>query len=395
MRMFRNRALSTLAVASAVLLLASGCAATAPAKPHAATTSAPTPTLDSSTAAALQKALDGTRTQAGSPGAIAEVTSPAGTWIGSSGTAAQGTDTPVTPDDRTRIGSLTKTMTATILLQLVEEHKLSLDDTIGKYVPGMPNGDTATLRQLADMTSGIPSYTASTAWQNAVFADPQKQWTPQSLVDFEKGQPADFAPGAGWAYSNTNYVLLGMVIEKVTGEPIATVFNKRIFEPLKMTHSSFPVGTNTIASPYLSGITEQGQPDGKTADATEFSPSIAFTAGQVISTLSDLEKWSDALFTGHGILTPAMQKLRRDSIIRNIPPNTAQAGYGLGIGDRNGWWGHDGEIPGYNTVLFHNYALDTTIIVIVNSDVPFGPADAQQSPAQAVFAALVKVLSKP
>ncbi len=98
----------------------------------------------------------------------------------------------------------------------------------------------------------------------------------------------------------------------------------------------------------------------------------------------------DALFTGKGILKPATEKLRRDSIIHDIPPNTATAGYGIGIGDKNGWWGHDGDIPGYTTVLFHNDKLNTTIIVIVNSDVTFGSADS--APATGVFAALAAVL---
>jgi D-alanyl-D-alanine carboxypeptidase len=338
----------------------------------------------------FQNALDDTRAQGGFPGVIAEVISPDGDWIGRSGTAGSDAHKGPSVNDRTRIGSLTKTMTATVLLQLVEEHKLSLDDTIGSYIPNIPNGDTATLRQLADMTSGIPSYTADPKWQAQVFADPEKAWTPQQLVDFAIGQPAVFAPGAGWQYSNTNYVLLGMVIEMVTGQPIATVFQKRLFGPLGMKDTVFPTGTNDIASPHLNGITEQGQPEGKTADATMFSPSIAFTAGEVISTLGDLKKWGHALFTGDGILKPSTEKLRRDSLITNIPPMTPTAAYGIGVGNRNGWWGHDGEIPGYTTSLFHNDKLNTTIIVEVNSDVAFGSANT--APSTAVFGALMAAL---
>ncbi len=93
-----------------------------------------------------------------------------------------------------------------------------------------------------------------------------------------------------------------------------------------------------------------------------------YAAGEVISTIDDLEKWAHALFTGEGVLSPAMQDVRRESILTSPPPNTETAGYGIGIGDRNGWWGHTGEIPGYNTALFHNYDTETTVIVIVNSD---------------------------
>lgn len=110
-----------------------------------------------------------------------------------------------------------------------------------------------------------------------------------------------------------------MVIEKVTGHPIANVFQKRLFDPLKMTHTSFPIGSN--AAPHLNGVTNQGQPTRQTADATNFSPSIAFTAGEVISTLDDPKKWGDGLFSGEGILTPATQTLRRRLLRPPCPPH--------------------------------------------------------------------------
>ena len=352
--------------------------------------------IDDATQQALQKALDDTRATGGFPGVIALVSSPQGTWIGTSGTTGAGLDAVPTPTDRTRIGSLTKTMTATVILQLSEEGKLNLSDPIGKYVPGMPNGDTATIQQLAEMTSGIEPYTESTVFMQQFFADPQKVWTPQELVAFEQGQPAKFAPGEGWQYSNTNYVLLGMVIEQITGQSIADVFQQRLFGPLGMTDTVFPGGSNAIADPHLRGLTEQGQDDGVTADATDWSPSEAYTAGEVISTLGDLEIWADALFTGEGILQPATQQMRRDSINRTIPPNSATAGYGFGIGDMGGWWGHDGQIPGYTTAVMHNYDLDTTIIALVNSDIPLpaAPGEKPAEPAPAVQKALAQVLTK-
>ncbi|HET8926890.1 MAG TPA: serine hydrolase domain-containing protein [Microbacterium sp.] len=384
--------LAALAVASALLLVSAGCTAeTVPA--DSGSPASPTQALDAATIAQFQKALDDTRAAGGFPGVIATVISPQGTWVGTSGVAAAGTDRVPTPTDRTRVGSLTKTMTATILLQLVEEGDVSLDDTVEEYVPGMPNGDVATLRQLADMSSGIPSYTGDPKWQQEAFADPEKHWTPDELVGFVADAPPDFAPGQGWSYSNTNYVLLGMVIEQVTGQPIADVFAQRIFDPLGMTDTSFPTGTNALPDPHLDGVTGQGQPEGQTADATNFSPSIAYTAGEVISTLDDLKKWGDALFTGEGILNPDTQQLRRESIIRDIPPaNSDTAGYGLGIGVHGDWWGHDGAIPGYTTSLSYSYALDTTVIVITNSDVPFDIAGGTATPAPAVLAALTALL---
>lgn len=344
------------------------------------------------TTASFQQVLDDTRATAGFPGAIALVLAPQGSWIGTSGTTGQGLDAVPSPTDHTRVGSLTKTMTATVIHQLSEEGRLELSDPIGKYVPGMPNGDTATIQQLAEMTSGIQPYTESDVFKQQFFADPHKVWTPQELVAFEQGQPAKFAPGQGWQYSNTNYVLLGMVIEQITGQSIADVFQERLFGPLGMTDTVFPGSSNAIADPSLHGVTEQGQDDGTTADATDWNPSEAYTAGEVISTLGDLEIWANALFTGEGILKPETQQFRRDSINRTIPPNSANAGYGFGIGDMGGWWGHDGQIPGYTTAVMHSYDLDTTIIVLVNSDIPL-PGEKGPEPAPAIQKALAQVVA--
>jgi D-alanyl-D-alanine carboxypeptidase len=387
-------------VLGVVLVGAAACGSSTPSStsstpsPSGTTTVGAGASVDAATAHAYQQVLDDVRAQGGFPGVVAGVWSPEGAWVGTSGTTGEGLTATPTAQDRTRIGSLTKTMTATVLLQLAQEGRLSLDDTIGTYVPGMPNGDVATLRQLADMSSGIPSYTAVDAFTTQLFADPTKVWTPDELVGFVRGEAPSFAPGKGWEYSNTNYVLLGMVIEKVTGMPMADVFQERLFGPLGMTDTTFPGGSAAIADPHLSGLTAQGQPEGQTIDATGWNPSEAFTAGELISTLDDLKTWADALFTGEGVLTPASQQLRRDSVIYSIPPaNSPTSGYGIGIGNKDGWWGHDGQIPGYTTVVVHDYDLDTTIIVVVNSDVPF--TDKGPVPAPAVAAGLQKVVTGP
>jgi D-alanyl-D-alanine carboxypeptidase len=397
----RRQLFLTAAVVGALVASAACSAPSAPNSDAGSSTSSASPqsntppagsTSSPATPSSLQKALDDLRSQAGFPGAIAGVWSPDITWIGTTGTVGTGQDQPPAPDDHTRVGSLTKTITATILLQLVQEQKVSLDDPIGKYVEGIPNNE-ATLRQLADMTSGIPIYSAQQTFQDALYAKPQAPWTPTQLISYIRDVKPDFPPGKGWEYDNTNYVLLGMVIEKVTGAPIAKVYQDRIFGPLQMTDTSFPNDSTVLPEPYLSGVTNQGQPTGKTADSTHWNPSSAYTAGAIISTFNDLKKWADALFTGKGILDPATQQLRRDSIIRNIPPNTAQAGYGIGIGDRDGWWGHDGDLPGYTTSLFHNYELDTTIIVVVNSDITIPGTNPPADPAPAIFGALAGSLS--
>lgn len=163
-----------------------------------ASTSAPNDAgFDDATRASFQQALDDTRTTGGFPGVIALVQSAQGTWIGTSGTTGEGLEGAPTPTDHTRVGSLTKTMTATVILQLAEEGKLDLSDPIGKYVPGMPNGDTATIQQLAEMTSGIEPYTTSDVIQQQLFADPLRAWTPEELIAFERASRPSFPPARG------------------------------------------------------------------------------------------------------------------------------------------------------------------------------------------------------
>lgn len=338
---------------------ASGSAA-ASAKPSASAT------FDT---AAFQQVLDVNRSQFGFPGVMAGVWSPTNEWIGVSGTVGQGMTTPITSDIHTRIGSITKTFTVTALLQLAEQGKLSLDDPIGKYVTGVPNADTATLTNLADMTSGIPSYTADDTFVNALFADPTKPVSPQQLVDVIRTQTAAFAPGTKFDYSNSNTVLLGVVIEQVTGRPIAEVLQEQIFTPLGLKGTSFPGESQAIPSPYWYGITQQGQPAGATANATNWNPSWAYTAGEMISTLDDLHTWGKALGTGEGILGTEMAAKRLASLNNSVPPNTAEKSYGLGFGQLNGWIGHTGELPGYNTTVYYNPKSQATVVVMVNSDI--------------------------
>ncbi|TSD94970.1 beta-lactamase family protein [Gordonia rubripertincta] len=368
-----------------------GIAACSPSQTASEGSSAIPTSVSAESGAAFQQVLYDLRSSGGFPGVIARVISPAGIWTGTAGTAVEGQDRPITASDHTRIGSLTKTMTASILLQLVQDGRVSLDDPISKYVPEAPNGN-ATVRQVADMTSGIPSYTLSDTFTQRFFADPGYDWPPNELVDAAKSLPPAFAPGAGWQYSNTNYVLLGLLIERVLRQPIRDAFDERIFRPLGMEDSSWPGGSVAIPDPHVNGVTSQGQPTGTTVDSTNWNPSFAFTAGAVISTLDDLQRWGDALFTGRGVLDPSTQQLRRDSILTSPPPNTATAGYGIGIGNRDGWWGHDGDFPGFNSSLFHDYDSDTTIIILVNSDDDITVDGKQESPVSAILAGLISAL---
>ncbi|HLL38960.1 MAG TPA: serine hydrolase domain-containing protein, partial [Rubrobacteraceae bacterium] len=161
------------------------------------------PALEESLEAAFEKSFQ----DSGAPGAIAAVRTPDGTWVRSLGVANKASGQPMQPDMHHRIGSVTKTFTATLLLKAAARGQLSLDDTIDRYVEGIPNGDEITLRQMADMSSGIASYTENEQFQEDLFADPEAVWTPEELARIGIKDSPLFDPGKGWHYSNTNYVL--------------------------------------------------------------------------------------------------------------------------------------------------------------------------------------------
>ena len=154
------------------------------------------------------------------------------TWTEAFGTRQLGIDDPVTTDDHFRIGSNTKTMTGTALLQLIDARSVALDDPVSRYRPDVPSGDTITVAQLLDMRSGLKSYTVLRSFNEAMDDEPDRAWDPEELVAIGLAEPVSFNPGTGWEYSNTNTVLAGLIVEQITGQPLAEVLNERIFEPL-------------------------------------------------------------------------------------------------------------------------------------------------------------------
>jgi D-alanyl-D-alanine carboxypeptidase len=355
------------------------------------------PELSSKLDAAVKAALP----QTAAPGVIVGVVSPSGTWKAAYGKADPSAGTPMAVGMHTRIGSVTKTFTGTAIMQLAEAGKLSLDDKIQKYVPGIPNGDRITLRQLADMTSGLASYTQSEKFQRVLFSKPQTIFTPKELVAFGVAESPLYEPGASFNYSNTNTVLLGMIIEKVTGKPVGQFFKEKIFDPLKLRNTSWPGDSTAMPAPFAQGFTLQGdfaKPDAP-SNATHWNPSWGWTAGELISDMDDLLVYARAIGTGHGLLGEAAQKERL-----TFP---AAGGYGIGIGCSGGWLGHTGELPGYNTTVYYNTGTDTAVVVQTNSDIASGNCDEKptlvddprdtecSSPAKRVFVAISKALDQP
>jgi D-alanyl-D-alanine carboxypeptidase len=319
------------------------------------------------------------------PGVVVGIWIPGeGSYVATRGLSDIKTRQPMRADDHFRIGSITKTFTATLLLILADEKKLGLDDPVSKYAAWVPNGEKITLRMLADMTSGLHSYTEDDAWVKTAFSNFKRVWTPRELVDVGIKHPPDFPPGQGWHYSNTNYVLLGMILEHVTGKRIQDSFDEKLFKPLKLKETSWPVGA-ALPKPYAHGTTVQTLDD-KLDDATHRNPSWAFTAGELVSTMADMRTWIVSYATG-SLVSPEMQKQRLTWM--TMPPNTPEHAYGIGIGIDHGWLGHTGELPGYNCSAYYLPDKKAVIVVMVNSDIPAG----KNNPAPTIMKALTQVVT--
>jgi D-alanyl-D-alanine carboxypeptidase len=416
-RSHRTRVIA-LAAAAAIALLAAGCSSTV--APHASPTAsanssacvaspdrvlretrAPAAELPASLTSELDAAAKAGLAETSSPGTIVAVQTPQGRWIKALGVADSQTGTPMSVDDVQRIGSVTKTFTGTLILQLAEHGDLSLDDTIDRYVDGVPNGSTITLRMLLDMTSGLASYTRNAELVNAWFANPTAPWTPAQLLTASFALPPEFTPGAKFDYSNTNFILLGEVVEKVTGMTFADALDENVLAPLGLHHTAMSTGT-ALADPHAQGYTLQGTSDTDftPVDATGWDPSFASTAGEMTSTVGDMLVWARALTTGHDILDADAQTAR----LASVP---GKAGYGLAVGCIDGWFGHTGEIPGFNTSLFTDTRSGTSVVVFTNSDIPSGTCSASKTepanpstaacmnPATRIFVELSKALDRP
>jgi D-alanyl-D-alanine carboxypeptidase len=260
------------------------------------------------------------------------------------------------------------------------------------------------------MTSGIADYSV----EDEVFSHPERVWTPQELVRIGIEDSPMFDPGTEWFYSNTNYVLLGLVLEQVTGKPLERLYSKQIIKPLHLKETSLPdAADSSIPDPHAQGYLLQSQ-NAEPLNATDWNPSWAWAAGGMISTAEDMLLYGRALGTGKGLLPPQQQAERLDSFVRDLPPynqppSNGESGYGLGLMYDRGWLGHGGDIPGYNTQLFYHPDLDATVVVEVNSDIAAGgncpegiptlkdgPKDVPcDIPAPRIFRALAEALGKP
>ncbi len=322
-------------------------------------------------AAKLQRALDGV-VAAGAPGALVLVRDGKRTTRLTSGYGNLAPLTPMGVADRTRIGGLTKSYTATVVLQLVGEGRLKLDDTLEGWLPGaISNGESITVRQLLNHTSGIDDY----ANDPAVLA-PYLSGDLTHVFDLLFGlQVADdhgplFAPGSALAYSNTNTLLLALIVEKITGRSLGEELRRRIFEPLRLRHTSYPTSSE-IDGPHVHGyiLFEEGP-----FDVTPWSPTLFGPGGAILSSPDDVADFYRALL-GKRLLSHRLLKAMRtiDPAATGGIPDAGILGGGWGLGllreelPCGEAWGHDSETPGYMTAAWNSRHGDRQVVVVVNS----------------------------
>ena len=331
--------------------------------------------------ARLDKAIADVRKQAAIPGVAVGLWMPGkGCYVRATGVADKVTRQPMSTDFYSRIGSETKTFTVTALLQLVDERRIGLDDPISRYVHGVPNGRHITLRHLAEMRSGLFPYSADAGFAHDLLSDPTRSFTPQELLAYGYKHRNTAAPGKVFVYNNSNLVLLGLVIEKVTGHHIADVINRRVLRPAHLDQTLFPDGPNVreFPEPHAHGYTNQTL-TGAVADSTDWNPSWAWSAGAMISTMHDLRSWAKTVATGE-LLSPETQKQRLKTLPTGFPGLT----YGLGIFETGGWIGHNGSIPGYESVTVYLPALKATLVVLINTDITTGGQEPSTLLARAI-----------
>jgi D-alanyl-D-alanine carboxypeptidase len=295
------------------------------------------------------------------PGAAVGVWTPEERWIAARGFADLARRIPVRASSRFGIRSITKSFTVTVILQLAAEGKLRLDDKVANYVAGVPNGHRITLRQLANMTSGLVDYSKTRAFLDRFTANFARRWTDEELLRFAFREKPAFEPGTRYDYSNTNTVLLGVIAAKITGRPFAKVLQRRILDRLRLTDTQYLSGSTVPPPRALSYLFNENTD-------SYFHVPVSFTsqgpAGALSSDLDDLRRWGEALADGT-LLPPALQRQR---FVGRPPANGPEYDqYGLGIGELDGFWGHTGSGLGYQALVMHHRKRHETVVILINT----------------------------
>jgi D-alanyl-D-alanine carboxypeptidase len=290
-----------------------------------------------------------------------------GVWDGSGGSYVHGfgyadlkLKRAMSASDHFRIGSNTKTFVVAVILQLADEGKLSLDDPLSRFNIGVavPNAGKITVRELCNMRSGL--FEAYDVPQLAkLHLTPEMRFDPRTIVAWAAAQPPYFAPGQGYHYSNTNYLILGLIIEGLTHDGVGDQIRKRFIEPFNLTQTSYPT-TQTMPDPWSRGYGLDAHRNWE--DVSNTVPvSLMGAAGLMISDMADVKRWITLYVTGK-----TSSSRMHEALIDCIPTGDPGLAFGLALGCSEGWYGYTGGLPGYNTANYYFPAGNATIVAWVN-----------------------------
>ena len=317
--------------------------------------------------------------ETGYPAALAAVTDSKGESAGvavGKGNLETGQAPPM--DGEVRVGSNTKTFVAVVVMQLVQEGKVGLDEPIETYLPGLIKGEgidgsKITVRQLLQHTSGLPEYTDTYLSSRAAESENMQHYVPpRDLLDTALGKPAAFEPGTQWKYTNTNYIVLGMLIERVSQRPVGEQIDERIVKKLGLSHTYFPApGEEKIRGTHPQGYHLSAE--GKLEDITEMDPAWGWAAGAMVSTPSELNTFFQAVLDGRLLTQASIQEMKK-----GVDIGSGGRVYGLGLigtplSCGGTAWGHGGDIAGYHTR--GGVGPDGTAVTVAVTALPTAIAD--------------------
>lgn len=307
--------------------------------------------------------------------ALVYVGTPTDSWMGASGVADTISNSPVRVDGRFRIGSITKVFTAAVVLQLAAEQKVDLNQPIQHYLSGLLPTEfpPVLVGQLLNHSSGLPSPDLPESMSEDEMR--YKNWTPQEIVKLAFSQPMEFVPGTKQHYININYVLAGLLIEKVTGNPYEVEIQSRIVQPLNLYQTYLPGSDIRIVGTHAQGyqVVHEGDKT-QLVDVTEGSQSFTWAAGEIISTTNDLNIFMTALFSGSVVPKAELEHM---FTIPDIPvwdkdgKDAGQATMSMGLMRTEikgiSFWGKTGARPGYASGMFATRDMQRKVVYSVNS----------------------------
>ncbi|MCF3934046.1 autotransporter outer membrane beta-barrel domain-containing protein [Acuticoccus sp. M5D2P5] len=328
------------------------------------------------TALQMQRAIDRALTTKRIPGASVSVRQGDLRWTSNAGVANLADGAAPTAETYFGYRSVTKSFVTTVVLQLADEGRINLDDPIGDYVSGVPSGDVITIRQLAQMRSGLFNYTASPDFGPELVADPGRDWTPQELLAFAFVEPLQFAPGTSYEYSNTNTVLLGELIKATTGNDWSVEVERRLSRKLGLSSVEYQ-GPDAMPTPNAVGYIDYN--DGTPPESlAAFNTTGAGASGGLIGVIGDVERWGEAVGSGELLSRREfVERLKSFGSTASDPESPEYDSYGFGMGEIAGFIGHTGNGLGFEALVMYDRANDRTISILINSsnfDDPDAPA---------------------